>query len=269
MRRIDADSLRRRSRALARAVYVGDNTILCRVLTRYRLYVAADDVGFGVHVMLDGAWESWLTVFMARLIQPGMAVVDVGANHGYYTLLFAHLTGPSGRVAAIEPHPRTAALLRKSVSANGFAPQVTVFEQAAGAQDGATVYLHTPPNEPKNGHVTTWQGTPEQGAVPVTGARLHTMIADWPRVDFIKIDVEGAEEHCLEGAWPVIVRDRPILILEFNAWRTRDPVGLLDRLAGVYGRIGVITREGTVDVQRSMLADPANREDRMLFLQPS
>lgn len=266
MRTIDANTLLRRSRAMARAVYVGQDAVLCRVLTRYRLYVAADDAGFGVHVMLDGAWENWLTAFMAARIEPGMVIVDAGANHGYYTLLFAHLTGPEGRVAAIEPNPRTAELLRRSVSANGFQPWVTVFEAAAGAEDGATLRLHTPANEPKNAHVTT-HAAEASGSVPVPGARLETMLAGWPRVDFIKIDVEGAEEAFLEGAWPLVVRDRPMMVLEFNAHRCADPDALLDRLEGVYGRIGVIMRDGkVVDMPRAILADPTNRDDRMLYL---
>ena len=188
MRKMDGDRLLRRSRAMASAVYVGDRTVVCRVLTRYRLYVASDDVGFGVHVMLDGLWEGWLTAFMARRIAPGMRIVDAGANHGYYTVLFAHLTGADGHVAAIEPNPRTAGLLRKSIYANGFDPRVTVFALAAGAEDDVTLHLEVPDHEPKNAHLV---GEARPGTVAVRGARLDTLLADWPRVDFMKVDVEG------------------------------------------------------------------------------
>jgi len=266
MRAIDPDTLLRRSREMATAVHVGDDTILCRALTRYRLYVDARDVGFGVHVILDGAWEKGLTVLMARRIRDGMAVVDVGANHGYYTLLFAHLTGPTGRVAAVEPHPRTAALLRRSLSANGFDPWTEVFECAAVGQDGVRLGLHTPDGEPKNAHVNIDPAASADAPVSVPGARLDTLLAHWPRVDFIKIDVEGAEDACLDGGWSLIVRDRPTLVLEFNAFRSRDPAGLLDRLIQVYGEVGVITREGkVVEVSRQRLEDRENRQDWMLF----
>jgi FkbM family methyltransferase len=266
LRRMDAATLLRRSRAMAGAVYVGDRTVLCRVLSRYRLYVASDDVGFGVHVMLDGLWEGWLTAFMARRIKPGMRIVDAGANHGYYTLLFAHLTGPDGRVAAIEPNPRLAGLLRRSLYANGFDPRVTVFEQAAGAADGVTLHLNVPDHEPKNGHLV---GEATPGAIAVTGARLDTLLADWPRVDFLKVDVEGHEEAFLDGAWPIIQRDRPILVLEFNAVRCADPAGLLDRLEAVYGRIQTVGRDSvTTPADRSRLLDASRTDDWMLFLEP-
>lgn len=263
--RLSPADLLKRSRLMARPVFVGNDTVLCRVLGRYRLFVASDDVGFGVHVMLDGAWEPWLTSFMARRIKPGMAVADVGANHGYYTLLFAHLTGPTGRVAAVEPHPRTAALLRRSLYANGFQHWTTVFEGAATAADGESLYLGVPDHEPKNAHVLT-EAAP--GAPQIRGDRLATLLAEWPRVDFIKIDVEGAEEACVEGAWPIIERDRPMLALEFNPLRCQDPGGLLDRLQKIYGRIGVIERDGSVrTTTASALLAPGRVDDWMLWLE--
>lgn len=265
LRRMDAETLLRRSRAMASAVYVGDRTVLCRVLSRYRLYVASDDVGFGVHVMLDGLWEGWLTAFMARRIQPGMRIVDAGANHGYYTLLFAHLTGAGGRVAAIEPNPRLAGLMRRSLYANGVQTRVELFEQAAGAEDGAALHLSVPDHEPKNGHLI---GEAAPGTVPVLGARLETLLADWPRIDFMKVDVEGYEAALLDGAWSLILRDRPMLVLEFNALRCADPSGLLDRLEGVYGRISVIGRDGrTTPADRVRLLDTRQVDDWMLFME--
>ena len=266
LRRMDAETLLRRSRAMASAVYVGDRTVLCRVLSRYRLYVASDDVGFGVHVMLDGLWEGWLTAFMARRITPGMRIVDAGANHGYCTLLFAHLTGSGGRVAAIEPNPRLAGLMRRSLYANGFQTRVDLFEHAAGAEDGVTLHLSVPDHEPKNGHLIPEATT---GTVAVKGSRLDTLLADWPRIDFMKVDVEGHEEAFLDGAWPLIQRDRPMLVLEFNALRCADPAGLLDRLETVYGRISVIGRDGrTSPADRSRLLDTTRTDDWMLFLEP-
>ena len=264
LRTLSPADLLLRSRALAKAVYVGDRTVLCRVLGRYRLYVASDDVGFGVHVMLDGIWEHWLTSFMARRITPGMRVIDVGANHGYYTVMFGHLTGPTGQVAAIEPHPRTVALLGRSIYANGFQAWTTVIQAAATAEDDVELYLHVPDHEPKNAHVTR---DAQASGIAVRGATLTTLLADWPRVDFLKIDVEGAEEACLAGAWPIIQRDRPDMVLEFNASRCTDPAGLLDRLTEVYGSVGVIGKDGRVmPASRTALLDSYRLDDWMLFL---
>ena len=102
-------------RARSQAVALGDGRILARVLGRNKMFLLANDHGFAAHVMLDGFWESWITLFFARNVRPGMTVIDVGANFGYYTCVFADAVGASGRVIAIEPAPVTARLLRDTV----------------------------------------------------------------------------------------------------------------------------------------------------------
>src|SRR3954451_10004273 len=102
-------------RARVQTVYLGNGRVLNRVLGHLKLYMSTADRGFAGHVMLDGYWEIWLTLFFARYLEAGMTVFDVGANFGYYTLLFADAIGPRGRVIAIEPVPATADFLADSV----------------------------------------------------------------------------------------------------------------------------------------------------------
>ena len=263
---LDRWALERRSRALTQALYLGDNVMLCRVLGRYKCYVPADDDGFAAHVMMEGVWETWLTVFMARRLEPGMHAIDAGANHGYYTLLFADLVGPGGRVAAIEANPRTASLLRRTVTVNGYDDRVQVMEVAVTDRDGESLTFSTPAHEPKNARIVSDVQAGSADTVAVTGARLDTLLADWPHVDFIKVDVEGAEEAMLEGAWPILERDRPMLLLEFNAGRCANPGALLDRLSRLYGPFRTVSFDCTLEaVSRAQLLDPACQEDWLLW----
>ncbi len=264
---LDRWALERRVRPLAQPVYLGKERVLCRVLGRYKLYVDTSDVGFGAHVMMDGLWESWLTVFMARRIQPGMSVVDVGANHGYYTLMFADLVGPQGRVAAVEPSRAIVELLKRSVAVNGFSERVTIHECAAVSEDGVELALFTPDNEPKNARIITDSHEDHSASVSITGSRLATLLHDWPRVDFMKIDVEGAEEAALAGAWPILERDLPDVLLEFSAVRCADPEGLLERLEALYGQYRTVTFESTlVPITKAELLDRSHTEDWILYL---
>ena len=268
--RMDRWALERRSRALVQTAFLGNQLTLCRVLGRYKLYVPTTDIGFGAHVIMDGVWESWLTVFMASRIKPGMTVVDAGANHGYYTVMFADLVGPDGRVAAIEPNPPTLALLRKSVFVNGFDSRVAIFDQALTAADGEQLVFFAPSAEPKNARVMhpDYSGHPD--TVTVTGARLDTLLAGWKPVDFIKVDVEGAEETMLAGGWATISRDRPELLLEFNSQRCVDPAGLLDRLEALYGCepqiIGFDSQPSSVT--REALLSSSDHEDALIYFKP-
>lgn len=263
---LDRWALERRSRALAHALYLGDNVMLCRALGRYKCYVPADDDGFAAHLMMEGVWETWLTVFMARRLEPGMRAVDAGANHGYYTMLFADLVGPNGHVAAIEANPRTAALLRRTVTVNGFDSRVQVMEVAVTDTDGKSLTFSTPLHEPKNARIVADDQAGAGDTVTVAGARLDTLLADWPHVDFIKADVEGAEEAMLEGAWPILERDRPMLLLEFNAGRCVNPGALLDKLSRLYGPFRTVSFDCELEpVSRAQLLDTGCQEDWLLW----
>src|SRR5258707_8071492 len=113
------DAIRRR----VQTAYLGDGLVLARILGRQKILLNGSDRGFACHLMLDGFWEMWLTQFLAGQVKPGMTVVDVGANFGYYTVLFADAVGDAGRVIAVEPNPDAAALLRETVLLNGYAPR--------------------------------------------------------------------------------------------------------------------------------------------------
>lgn len=264
---LDRWSLEDRARALAHAIYLGDGLMLCRILGRYKLYVPASDVGFGAHVLMEGMWEGWLTVVMTRLITPGMTVVDVGANHGYYTVLFADLVGETGRVIAVEPHPVTASLLRKTLFVNGVDQRVELIEAAAVAVDGATLNFHSANSEPKNARIVGAEFAGQPDIISVQGVTLDTVLKSTARVDFMKIDVEGAEEETLAGAMAIIARDKPDILVEFNALRCGNPGALLDRLEQLYGDLFFINYDSALEtIDRSALLDPSRTEDWSLFL---
>src|SRR6187402_1960175 len=107
----DRAALEDAARRGAQAVNMANGALLCRVLTKYLMFVDPDDLGVTPRLCLDGFWESWVTAAIARALRPGAFCVDVGANHGYYTLLMADAAGPHGRVLALEPNPTLAGLL--------------------------------------------------------------------------------------------------------------------------------------------------------------
>jgi len=236
-------------RARAQPVYLGGNEALCRILGRYKLYVDTRDKGLGAHLLLDGYWEMGLTMHIARHVRAGMAAVDVGANFGYYTVLLAALVGDSGHVLAIEPAPEAAEMLRRSVALNGFERFTTVIEAAAGTGEAPHALLFVPEREPKNAQIVASPDGLDHipGTVHrVAQSPIDALAADKRRIDFVKIDAEGAEEAVIAGMLATLRRDRPLLVLEFNAARARDPGALLATLCAIYGQPRYLDLHGNV-----------------------
>ncbi|HET7700069.1 MAG TPA: FkbM family methyltransferase [Candidatus Limnocylindria bacterium] len=213
----------RRAEALA-AHQLGDRVTLVRS-SGFSIYVPEDDVAVGQHVKRD-AYEPNVTAVFRDRLRPGMHVLDVGANIGYYTMLSAALVGPSGSVTAIEPNPSCIKLLEASRRANGFA-HVTVLQVAAGRDRGLLV-LH-------GSHSNAMTSAPpdDAGALirsrTVPSFRIDDLVPADRKIDFVKIDVEGAEHNALSGAVGLIRRCHPTIVSEFSPYT-------MPGISGVDGR---------------------------------
>ncbi len=239
--------LERQCRAQTQAVYLGDHTALCRILGRYKFYVDTRDQGFGSNILLDGFWEMWLTIAISRRLKPGMIAIDVGANFGYYSLLMADLVGPEGRVVAVEPNPHVAPKLRASVALNGFSERTRIIEAAAGAADEGSVHLYATLSEPKNATVVRDDFTADPQIATISNVPLWTAEAverEFGRVDFLKIDAEGAEEDIIMGLRPILAKHSPDLVLEFNAARYKDAARFLTEVNSFYPSMSYVEHSG-------------------------
>src|SRR6516164_7959948 len=97
----------------------------------FSLFASIDDIAVGNHVVIGRSYDPRIAAVLSRCVKPGMAVVDIGANIGYLTMLLASLVTASGRVVAVEPNPENVKLLEASRRVNGF-DQVLVIQAAAG-----------------------------------------------------------------------------------------------------------------------------------------
>ncbi|SDP50031.1 FkbM family methyltransferase [Phyllobacterium sp. OV277] len=236
---------------LARSAYLGDYTAIVRILGRYKFYIDTRDRGFGSHLLLDGYWEIWLTQFCARNIQAGMVVVDVGANFGYYSVLLAELVGATGKLIAVEPNPHAMDFLKRSIDLNGFLRR-THFEQSILSDETTgTAPLFVPHHEPKNATVVEphFVANPLIGSiidVPVT--TVDQLCKSYDRVDFIKIDAEGAEQRIFGAMEETIARHKPMIVVEFNVERYTNGEEFIRRLTAVYGTLRRLDFKGKAHI---------------------
>ena len=250
--------------------YIGETRSICRSLTRYKVFVRNFDLGFAPHLMLDGFWEVWLTQFIARTIKPGSVVIDIGANFGYYSTLMADLVGPAGHCIGVEPNPDTASDLQDTLAINGFAHRTTLIKKAITERTGENFKFIIPSDEPKNARLIQEDlfEIPDVGSqiIEVKGETIDNMISNWPNIDFIKIDAEGAEIYAIKGMTQLLKRCRPTIVMEFNAARPGSKI-LLDEILQYYPKIKHIDFSGSADaIEPSRLMVERGNEDWLLLL---
>jgi len=131
-----------------------------------------------------------------------MTVVDIGANVGFYTLMAARLVGETGRVHAFEPSKPTLEKLRRNIAANRFT-NIVVHEIALSDRNEERTFHHDEdPSRNRFGQVDTPDGEETIGC-----RSLDAELGRNARVDFIKIDVEGAELLVLRGALELLANN--------------------------------------------------------------
>lgn len=169
-----------------------------------------------------GYYEKGLARWLQARLAPGMVVCDVGAHVGQYTLLAASVVGPSGRVYAFEPEPRIFARLEENIRRNGMNNVVLRRCAVCNRSGKATFYIHEGGDFQSGNHsLLPDQKLMRFRTITVDTIRLDDILQKEPRLDFMKIDVEGAEMAVLQGATQSITFHRPIILFEAEERNTR------------------------------------------------
>jgi FkbM family methyltransferase len=164
-----------------------------------------------------GTHEPSVVHGLEELVQPGWTVIDVGANIGYFTLLMANRVGPQGKVIAFEPLIENFSILRENIKLNGHL-NVVVENLALMNSTGRIELRSATPG------AITWvasvrvdqNSAVESESVEAISLDEYVRKKGIAKVDFLKIDVEGAEESVLDGATSVLNRDKPVLLIELH-----------------------------------------------------
>lgn len=205
-----------RRRALLKRLLPVRRTMRVR-LPLFDILVRLDDWAVGARIALKRSYEPYVTAVLQEQIKPGMVVIDVGANIGYYTLLAARLVGPTGMVVAFEPGPANTELIHRNLVLNQFTNVRILPVAVSDVPDMVGFGM-----DDSNGSITS--GAQAQFQVPAVP--LDQALAREPRIDLIKIDIEGAEGRALRGMARILTQHRPLVCCEFSP-------GRLPRISGV------------------------------------
>ena len=142
---------------------------------------------------------------------------------------------------------------------------VRVLDRAASDVDGTEVQLVIPRHYLANATICR-NPLASDDVRPVQTVSLDRALQDWPRVDLVKIDAEGAEQAIWRGMHQTLARNPMItLIMEVNAGRYPDPAAFLDEIGSAEFILREIATDSTIQV---VTADDILRtvDDHMLFL---
>jgi FkbM family methyltransferase len=162
---------------------------------------------------------------LASLVREGDTVIDVGANHGMWTLALSQAAGNAGRVYSFEPVPFTfgvlsavarqerlknVTLFNEGCSDRAATMQMTVPRQRAGSSDDLQAHLSARDSDGEG-------GGDESITVACEVTTLDTALSELDRAALLKLDIEGAELLALKGGAELIARTRPAIVCEVDA----------------------------------------------------
>jgi FkbM family methyltransferase len=145
-------------------------------------------------IAFTGVYEPAQTRRLLDLANRGGTLVEVGANLGYFTLLWT-AAASANDVTAFEASPRNISLLGRNIEENGFRSRIRLAPVAAGRTAG------TLPFDPGPVDQTGWGGLAPatESAISVAVVRVDEIVSSSDPIALLKVDVEGADAWVLEG----------------------------------------------------------------------
>jgi FkbM family methyltransferase len=170
---------------------------------------------------LYGTWEPEVVKALTEAVQPGSCALDIGAHIGFYTLVLSKLVGPKGVVISFEMMSETFQVLAENIRLNQCGQVRTINKALMDRSCELRVAVSSPDLLPGTASVVNG-GTSD--TLNVQAVSLDDFMRDRPeRVDFMKIDVEGAESLVLQGAKTTIETTHPKMLIEIHQFDASPP----------------------------------------------
>lgn len=166
-----------------------------------------------LNISIKNAFEPFETECVKKIIKKGDIVLDIGANIGYFTLIFANIVGETGRVFAFEPDPTNFDLLKKNVEINGY--QNVVLEQKALSNKIGKADLYLSKTNMASHRI--FKAGDKRRSIEIDVITLDEYFKNFnKKINFIKIDVEGVEPAVIQGGLKTLEKqDKIHIMIEF------------------------------------------------------
>jgi len=175
---------------------------------------------------------------MREILKPGMVVLDIGANIGYHTLISSKLVGNIGKVYSFEPEPHNFKLLLKNIEVNEFKNIIPINKALSNNIGTTKLFLDT---QSDGKHSLSEKNVNTNKFIEVgkiTLDNFYKSLSENRRIDFLKIDVEGAEGLVIEGGEKLLKENDIMIIMEFIPFHIRNLGSSPEKLLSLLMRFG-------------------------------
>ncbi|MDY0039655.1 MAG: FkbM family methyltransferase [Desulforhabdus sp.] len=179
----------------------------------FKFYVPKNDQLLGRCLYNTKTYEPHITKFLRKNLISGHHFLDVGANIGYFSMLSASLVGSNGRIYSFEPFSFNVKLLCLNKQVNEF-ENIEIFPLALSDKSSLYLYNEAGTNGVISPIVNDFRSVFD--STLVYSVTLDEMSAKIARLDFVKVDIEGAEYLMLMGGKKLLTKHCPVIISEFS-----------------------------------------------------
>ena len=169
------------------------------------------DDGDALFLSINGIHEKIITNLIKKEIHRGDIVVDIGAHIGYYTLQFANLVGPTGKVYAFEPEPKNFELLKKNVQINKY-DNVVLIQKIVSDKDGIVEFFVSKLDSIGN---KLFKSEESADSIKIESTTLDEYFKDSKeKIDFVKMDIQGGEGKAILGMKNLLKENKNLKIIQ-------------------------------------------------------
>ncbi len=166
-----------------------------RKVNNYPMILNFEEEGLSESLMIRREREVAETETIKKIVKPGMCVLEIGANVGYYTILMGKLVGENGKIYSYEPYPRSVDILIRNLSLNNLTNVVEVHNLAVSSENAVKkLYLGSATNIHTLLNYKTGDSNPDYIEVKTKDIREILVNAD-RKIDLLRMDIEGHERE--------------------------------------------------------------------------
>ena len=166
-----------------------------RKVNNYPMILNFDEEGLSRDLMIYREREIGETEVVKRIVKPGMYILEIGANIGYYTILMGKLVGKNGKIYAYEPYPRSVDILIRNIELNNLTDIVEVYSSAVSTENTVKrLYLGRASNVHSLINYKMDNSNADYIEVKTKDVR-EILVSAARKIDLLRMDIEGHERE--------------------------------------------------------------------------